>query len=66
MELLWKVNVKITAEVSSCNKIQETLSGMWVLELFNSWNFPSGNCPVKSRAVDKNMKLNSQSVVQCN
>lgn len=27
----WEVNVKIIADVSSCNKIQETLSGMWVL-----------------------------------
>lgn len=27
----WEVNVKIVADVSSCNKIQETLSGMWVL-----------------------------------
>lgn len=27
----WEVNVQIIADVSSCNKIQETLSGMWVL-----------------------------------
>lgn len=27
----WEVNVKIIADVNSCNKMQETLSGMWVL-----------------------------------